>query len=427
MGKLALKSGLLDLIDLSQGPVSAALSGASASSAGMSVTALTAMQVAAVYACVGILSETIAQLPIRVLRKRTDQGADEDRESPLFQLLYRKPNSWQTSFELREMAMQHLCLYGNFYAWKVRDGSGVVRELLPLPAGSVSVVQNPDWSLTYQVANEHFFRQATDYDIMHIRYRTLDGYRGISPIAFNRETVGLALATARHGSNLFKNGATPSGVLEHPGRLKAEAAKRLKEDWTAAHGGDNSGGVAVLEEGMKYNPLTMSQEDAQYIQTRQFTVEEIARIFRVPLHEIQSTQKTTSWGSGIEAMNIGFVTRTILPWVKRWEAAIQKDLVPESEPELIVKFNMEGLLRGDVKSRYEAYQIGINNGFMSPNEAREKEDLNPREGGDEYMTPLNMRTTNDDAAQAEPAGGDPALNGGDPDEEGGENGEAKDE
>lgn len=391
--RIAVKSGLSELLGLNDGElISGGVRGA-----GQDITATSAMRVAAVYACVGILSETIAQLPIRVLRKRTDLGAEEDRESPLYSLLYKKPNSWQTSFEFREMAMQHLCLYGNFYAWKVRDNAGIVRELLPLSPTSVTVRQNGDWSLTYQVANEHYFRSATSYEIMHIRYRTLDGYRGISPIAYNRETVGLALATAQHGSNLFKNGAQPGGVLEHPGRLKKEAAERLREEWHAAYGGENSGRVAVLEDGMKYTPMTMSQEDAQYIQTRQFTVEEIARIFRVPLHEIQSTQKTTSWGSGIEAMNIGFVSRTILPWVKRWEAVIQKDLIPPGETDLIVKFNLDGLLRGDIKSRYEAYQIGINNGFMSPNEAREKEDLNPREGGDEFMTPLNMRVSGDEA------------------------------
>ena len=387
---LARKSGLLDLIDVSQGPVVPAQT-----AAGIAVTPGSALRVAAVYACVGLLSETIAQLPIRVIRKSS--GSSEDLpDHPLARLLYHRPNSWQTSFEFREQAMQHLTLYGNFYAWKVYDGSGVVRELLPLPPGSVSVVQNPDWSLTYHISGEHINQTASTREVMHIRYRTLDGITGLSPISYARETIGLALATAQHGSALFKNGAQPGGVLEHPGRLKPEAVERLRENWTALHGGGNVGSVAILEEGMKYTPLTMSQEDAQYIQTREFTVEEIARIFRVPLHEIQSTQKSTTWGSGIEAMNIGFVSRTILPWIKRWETAIAWHLIPEDEPDLTVKFNLEGLLRGDIKSRYEAYQIGINNGFLSPNEARAKEDLNPREGGDEFMTPLNMRVGEDD-------------------------------
>ena len=402
---LARKSGLLDLIDVSQGPVVPA-----ETAAGIPVTPASALRVAAVYACVGLLSETVAQLPIRVIRKRADGGSEEQPDHPLSRLLYHRPNSWQTSFEFREQAMQHLCLYGNFYAWKVRDSSGAVRELLPLPPGSVSVRQNSDWSLTYYVCGEHINEAATTREIMHIRYRTLDGYTGLSPISYARETVGLALATARHGSALFKNGATPGGVLEHPGRLKAEAVERLRENWHALHGGGNAGSIAILEEGMKYTPLSMSQEDAQYIQTREFTVEEIARIFRVPLHEIQSTEKSTTWGSGIEAMNIGFVSRTILPWIKRWETAIAWHLIPEDEPDLTVKFNLDGLLRGDIKSRYEAYQIGINNGFLSPNEARAKEDLNPREGGDEFMTPLNMRVgadENDDGSDDNTTEGDP--------------------
>ena len=401
---LARKSGLLDLIDVSQGPVVPAQT-----AAGISVTPASALRVAAVYACVGLLSETIAQLPIRVIRKN-GKNSEELPDHPLAQLLYRHPNSWQTSFEFREQAMQHMALYGNFYAWKVYDGSGNVRELLPLPPGCVSVRQNPDWSLTYYVNGEHINERASTREIMHIRYRTLDGYTGLSPISYARETVGLALATARHGAALFKNGAQPGGVLEHPGRLKAEAVERLRENWHALHGGGNAGSIAILEEGMKYTPLSMSQEDAQYIQTREFTVEEIARIFRVPLHEIQSTEKSTTWGSGIEAMNIGFVSRTILPWVKRWENAIAWHLIPENEPDITVKFNLEGLLRGDIKSRYEAYQIGINNGFLCPNEARAKEDLNPREGGDEFMTPLNMRVGNED----QDAGSDTGSMEGDP-------------
>ena len=187
-----------------------------------------ALRVAAVYACVGLLSETIAQLPIRVIRKSNGSSVDLP-DHPLAQLLYQRPNSWQTSFEFREQAMQHLALYGDYYAWKVRDGSGHVRELLPLPPGSVSVVQNPDWSLTYYVSGEHLNRSATPYEIMHIRYRTLDGIHGLSPISYARETVGLALATARHGSALFKNGAQPGGVLEHPGRLKDEAVQRHRK------------------------------------------------------------------------------------------------------------------------------------------------------------------------------------------------------
>lgn len=410
----AVKSGLLDFV---RETTLDELCVGSVSGSGEAVTARSAMQVSAVYACVGILSESLAQLPVKVLRRTSDGGSTEDRGA-LWRLLNR-PNDWQTSFEFREMAMQHLCLHGNFFAWKVRDNSGQIKELLPLPPGAVSVDQDEHWGVVYRVNFKDIAVTTSARDVMHLRYRTLDGVRGISPIGYSRETIGLALATMKHGNNVFKNGAAPGGVLEHPGKMSKDAQDRLRESWLATHGGANSGGLAILEEGMKYAPVSMSNEDAQYIQTRQFTVEEIARIYRVPLHEIQSTQKTTSWGSGIEAMNIGFVTRTIMPWVKRWEEGIARDLIaPEDADSLYVKFNLGGFLRGDMTSRFNTYRIAIEDGIMSPNEVRELEDLNPREGGDVYLTPMNLRE-NGDAAQDEPAAPEDAPGSdGDPDDEG---------
>jgi HK97 family phage portal protein len=363
------------------------------SESGIYVSPETAMRCSAVFACVGLLAESIAQLPMKLY-----QGHGQERIEAwghwLHRLLYYHPSPWQTSFEWRETAMLHLCLRGNFYAWKVRDGAGRVVELLPLHPDTVSVRQRDNWDLEYRVTLKTG-RQVlcTQRDIFHVAYRSLDGITGLSPIAYQRETIGLTLAAQKHGAKTFSNGAKPGGVLVHPGKLTDEAAKRLRESWEISYGGDNAGRTAILEEGMTFATLSMSNSDAQYLETRRFQVEDIARIFGIPLFMIQSTEKTTSWGSGIEQMSMGYVRYTLLPWVRRWEQAIRRDLI--EEPDLEMRFNLEGLQRGDIRSRFQSYQAGVNMGVYSPNEVRELEDMNPREGGDVWLTPMNMRITDD--------------------------------
>jgi len=387
--------GILDLVRLT-------LYGGAEAESGEYVSPETALRCSAVYSCVGILAESIAQLPLKLYR-RTAGGKEEVEESPLRRILGWKPNEWQTSFEFREMAMQHLCLRGNFYAYKVTDSRDEVRELLPLHPDQVTVEQRPDWSLAYRITFNDGRQETVDKSrIFHVRYRTLDGVRGISPILYHRDTVGLALTTLKHGSRVFRNGALPTGILQHPGKLSKESLERLRESWEASYGGANSGKTAILEEGMTFTGLTMSNEDMQYLETRAFQVEDIARIYRVPLHMIQSVEKSTSWGSGIENMSLGFVQFTLLPWIRRLESAIWRDLIPDREKESVFpEFLVDGLLRGDIKSRYTAYQLAIQSGIMSPNEVRAKENLNPRPGGDDYMSPLNMRLTGPDGDEKE--------------------------
>lgn len=375
-----------------------ALRGYGESSSGENVTPASAMRCAAVFACVGILSESVAQLPLKVYKERPGGGKDVAKNHSLYRLLHSAPNEWMTSFEWREMGMADLCLRGNHYAFKtiVR---GEVRELLPIPAAAVTVKQNQDWSLVYKVNFGHGQGQqdVPAANMLHVRYRTLNGFEGISPIGYARESIGLSMATEKHGARLFRNGARPGGVLEHPGRMSDEAAKRFKEQWQEAFTGANVHKTALLEEGMKFNALTMTSEDAQYLETRKYQTEEIARIYRVPLHLIQSTEKSTSWGSGIEQMTIGFVRFVLLPWLVRWEQAIERDLLTEKDREThFVQHLVEGMERGDIKSRYEAYQTAIQNGIMSPNEVRAKENMNPREGGDDYLSPLNMRVNGEE-------------------------------
>ena len=365
--------------------------------AGIDVTPTRALQCSAVYACVGLLAESLAQLPVKVYRG-FDGKRMEDRDNWVYRLLARRPCSWLTSFSWRELAMFCLCLRGDFYAYKVRDAVGHVVELLPLLPGMISVRQLPTWELEYRVTFAGGDTRTVGQDeIFHVMYRSLDGVTGISPIACQRETIGLTLAAQEHGASTFSNGAKPGGVLSIPGNLSDEAYQRLKTNWQSAYSGENAGATAILEQGTKFEALSMSNADAQFLETRRFQVEDIARIFGVPLFMIQSTEKTTSWGSGIEQMSMGYVRYTLLPWVRRWEQAIARDIVGDAgEVDVEVRFNLDGLQRGDLNSRYDAYQKGINMGVLSPNEVRELEDMNPYDGGDIYLTPLNMRVEADD-------------------------------
>jgi len=363
--------------------------------AGVYVSPTTALQCSAVFACVGLLAESIAQLPIKTYRYDGDKRV-ADKDHWVYDLLARKPCSWLTSFNWRELAMMCLCLRGDFYAYKVRDNSGRVRELLPLLPGAIAVRQLSNWELEYMVTfSDGTTETVPQSEVFHVMYRTVDGVRGLSPIACARQTIGLALAAQDHGASTFMNGAKPGGILSLPSVLSKEALERLKSDWQSAYSGENAGATAVLEQGIEFKPLSMTNADAQYLETRKFQVEEIARIFGIPQFMIQNQEKTSSWGSGIEQMSMGYVRYTLLPWVKRWENAIWKDLLSESDPDVQVRFNLEGLQRGATDTRFNAYQKGIDMGVYSPNEIRELEDMNPREGGDIYLTPLNMRVQGD--------------------------------
>lgn len=360
--------------------------------AGIDVSPTKALQCSAVYACVGLLAESIAQLPIKVYRG-FDGARVEARDSWVYRLLSSRPCSWMTSFNWRETAMFCLCLRGDFYAYKVRDARDRVIELLPLLPGQIAVRQLTNWELEYSVTfGDGVTKTVGQRDIFHVMYRSLDGVTGLSPIACQRETIGLTLAAQEHGAATFGNGAKPGGVLSVPGNLSEDAYSRLKTNWQSAYSGENTGATAILEQGVKFEPLSMTNADAQFLETRRFQVEDIARIFGIPLFMIQSTEKTTSWGSGIEQMSMGYVRYTLLPWVRRWEQAIARDILEGTdERDIEVRFNIDGLQRGDLTSRYNAYQKGVLMGVLSPNEVREMEDMTPYEGGDIYLTPLNMR------------------------------------
>lgn len=369
------------------------------SSAGKAVTERSAMQMTAVYACVRILSEAIAELPIHVYRYKEDGGKEKAIDHPLYLLLHDEPNPEMSSFVFRETLMTHLLLWGNAYAQIIRNGKGEIVALYPLMPNKMSVNRDADGRLYYEYTRSSdeahtmkgFTVRLNPSDVLHIPGLGFDGLVGYSPIAMAKNAIGLAIATEEYGSKFFANGAQPSGVLEHPGTLKDP--QRIRESWQSTFGGShNSNKVAVLEEGMKYTPISISPEQAQFLETRKFQINEIARIFRVPPHMVGDLEKSSF--SNIEQQSLEFVKYTLDPWVVRWEQSIQRTLLtPDEKKTYFVKFNVEGLLRGDYASRMNGYATARQNGWMSANDIRELENLDripAEDGGDLYLINGNM-------------------------------------
>lgn len=358
---------------------------------GKSVTERSAMQTTAVYACVRIISETVASLPIH-LYEYTDSGKERALTHPLYRLLHDIPNPEMNSFIMREVMMSHLLLWGNSYSQIIRNGKGEVTALYPLMPEKMRIDRGADTKIyyTYNSDKQGTFVFCKD-EILHIVGLGFDGLVGYSPIAMAKNAIGLSIAAEEYGSSFFSNSGTPSGVLEHPGVLKEP--EKVRDAWNDAYGGSsNAHKVAVLEEGMKFNPISINPHEAQFLETRKFQVNEICRIFRVPPHMIADLEKSSF--NNIEQQSLDFVTNTIRPWLVRIEQTIFQQLLTEEEQKkYFVKFNVDGLLRGDFKSRMSGYAIGRQNGWYSANDIRELEDMNkiPKElGGDRYLCNGNM-------------------------------------
>ena len=369
------------------------------STAGKIVTERSAMQMTAVYSCVRILAEAIAGLPLHLYRYTDSGGKEKATDHPLYLLLHDEPNPEMSSFVFRETLMTHLLLWGNAYAQIIRNGKGEVMALYPLMPNKMSVERDENGQLyyTYTRSAEEAKTAETGRvillpkDVLHIPGLGFDGLVGYSPIAMAKNAIGLAIATEEYGAKFFANGAAPSGVLEHPGTIKDP--QRVREAWQSQFGGSsNSGKIAVLEEGMKYTPISISPEQAQFLETRKFQINEIARIFRVPPHMVGDLEKSSF--SNIEQQSLEFVKYTLDPWVVRWEQSIARSLLSENEKkQYFVKFNLEGLLRGDYASRMNGYATARQNGWMSANDIRELENLDripDEEGGDLYLINGNM-------------------------------------
>lgn len=361
--------------------------------AGKRVTDRTALQHTVVYACVRVLSEAIASLPLHVY-KYTDKGKERVQQHPLFYLLHDQPNPEMTSFVFRETLMSHLLIYGNAYAQIIRNGRGEVIGLYPLMPDRIKVDRDECNRLVYiysryDEANPNFKLQGDiilrQEDVLHIPGLGYDGLVGYSPIAMAKNAIGISLACEEYGASFFGNGASPSGVLEHPGVIKNP--ERVRDAWQKAYGGINNHRTAILEEGMKYTPISIPNNEAQFLETRKFQIAEIARLYRVPLHMIGDLEHATF--SNIEEQSLEFVKYTLDPWIIRWEQSLQKALLSESEKkQYFIKFNVDGLLRGDYASRMQGYATARQNGWMSANDIRDMEEMNPiseEDGGNLYL------------------------------------------
>jgi len=380
---------------------------------GKPVNENTSMQMTAVYSCVRILSEAIAGLPLHVYRYNDSGGKEKDLDHPLYRLLHDEPNPEMTSFVFRETLMSHLLLWGNAYAQIIRNARGEVVALYPLMPNKMKVDRDSKGQLYYLYQRSQEDAAAigktsqiylAPTDVLHIPGLGFDGLVGYSPIAMAKNAIGLAIATEEYGAKFFANGAAPGGVLEHPGTIKDP--QRVKESWNAAYqGSGNAHRVAVLEEGMKYQPIGISPEQAQFLETRKFQINEIARIFRVPPHMLADLEKSSF--SNIEQQSLEFVKYTLDPWCIRWEQSMSRVLLSESEkPQEFIKFNVDGLLRGDYASRMTGYATARQNGWMSANDIRELENLDriPAElGGDLYLINGAMTKLEDAGAFADTA------------------------
>ena len=369
------------------------------STSGKAVTERSAMQMTAVYSCVRILAEAVAGLPLNLYRYTEDGGKEKAIDHPLYLLLHDEPNPEMSSFVFRETLMTHLLLWGNAYAQVIRNGKGEVVALYPLMPNKMTVDRDERGQLyySYQRSNDEAIRSKDQTvilhpsDVLHIPGLGFDGLVGYSPIAMAKNAIGMAIACEEYGAKFFANGAAPGGVLEHPGTIKDP--QRVRESWQSTFGGSgNANKIAVLEEGMKYTPIGISPEQAQFLETRKFQINEIARIFRVPPHMVGDLEKSSF--SNIEQQSLEFVKYTLDPWVVRWEQSITRALLTQTEKaRYFVKFNLEGLLRGDYESRMNGYATARQNGWMSANDIRELENLDripAEEGGDLYLINGNM-------------------------------------
>jgi HK97 family phage portal protein len=365
----------------------------STSAAGMDVTPERALALAAVFSCVRVLAESVGQLPVHLL----EQSGTEKKKAtnhPLYEVLHYAPNKRQTAQEWREWTLGCLGYKGNAYSQIIRTGPSNrlrVKELYPLHPDAVTPVYDADAdAVSYRVALK---RSKVDTlpasDVLHIKLPSFDALLGANPVQHAREAIGLAIGAETFGAKLFANGAQPGGMLEVPGKLSPEAYKNLKNSVEERQGAENAHRPMILEEGMKWHTIGMPAADAQFLETRKYQRSEIAGLYRVPPHLIGDLERATF--SNIEHQGLDFVVHTLMPYLTRIEQRAHFQLLtPEERPRYFAKFNVAGLLRGDMQARAAFYHSLVQDGAMSPNEIRDREDMNPREGGDIYLTPLNM-------------------------------------
>lgn len=362
----------------------------SATYSGVTVTPKGALGNTAVLRAITILSETIAQLPLHVIDESQNKKS-KALDHPLFRVLYLEPNKLMSSFDLRQLMMTCICLYGNFFAEIEFNGAGDVIALYPWKNDKVTLFKAEDNTLWYSYRPDNLGDKEIlipGRRVLHIKAFSDNGLWGKSPIQIAREAVALSIAAEGYGAKFFGSGGKPTGVFSTDSKLKKDTIDRLQEQWKKRMGDDNSTKTLFLEEGLKYQPISLSPEDSQFIETRKFQISEIARMFGVPPHMLFDLDRATF--ANIEHQSIEFVTFSILPWIKRIEQEMTRKLFTvKDQSRYLIQFNVSGLLRGDTKSRFESYAIGKNAGFLTTNDIRKLEDMEPKEGGDVLWTLAN--------------------------------------
>jgi HK97 family phage portal protein len=365
--------------------------GAGTSDAGVSVTVEGSLRVTAVMAGFAILSEDTSSLPL-ILYRRLERGKERGTAHPYYSLMHDAPNPEMTSMVYRELQVAHMLGWGNFFAQMLWDDRGVVQELWPLNPSRMEIFRQ-NGERRYLYTNDQnqkvAFRQE---DILHIPAFGFDGIRGYSRISLAKNAVGLAIAAEKYGSRFFANDARPTVIIKSPKPMKPAAQKNLIDSWNETYSGvGNSSKTAILEEGLDLTTIGIEPDAAQFLETRQFQIAEIARMFRIPPHMLGDVTNSTSWGTGIEQQELGYLSHTLRPWLVRIEQQLNKDLLlPAERKTYYFEHLVDALLRTDIQSRMNAYATAIGNGILSPNEAREAENRNPYTGGDTYRFPLNM-------------------------------------
>ena len=390
---------LLEKRTSSRDPYLMEMMGLRENASGQYVSEETATGIPAVHACVQLIAETIASLPLAPYKRLSDGSKEVDYNHPLYTVLHDQANKAQTAFEFREQFISSCLLTGNGYALKVHNSNGQLEQLIPLHPQHVEVEQLENGRLRYKVKTEKGTKTYIQDEILHLKYRSNDGIKGLSPITIARETIAIAQAQQQHEGKFYKNGATLSGALRHPNKLTEEQMGNLKTSFAQTYGGaGNAWKTIVLEEGMEFQPISMNHEDAQFIESKKMTLEDVARIYRVPPPAIGILDNATY--SNITEQSRHLVMYCLRPWLVRIEQALCASLLDiQGQSMYMIEHNAEGLLRGDIKTRYEAYRIGREWGWLSPNEIRGQENMGSIEHGDSYLKPMN----------AEPLGADPKL------------------
>ena len=366
------------------------LFGGASTDSGVSITPETALTYSAVYQAVRCISEAVSSLPLNLYERQPGGGKSKASAHPLYSILHDSPNPEMSSLQWRECSMAHLLLWGNSYTEIVRDLDGNCVELWPIDPSIVSAKRTDSGELYYDLNRGKSFITAAN--MLHISGLSFDGISGMSPISMARQSLGLSLAIEQFGAGYFGRGARPGGVLTFPGQLSPEARQNLRRSFEELHaGGANSHRVALLEAGLKWESIGVPPDDSQFLQSREFQVVEVARWFNIPPHKLRDLNKPSY--NSLEMMNIEFLTDTLRPWLVRWEQSLNRKIIrPKDRGNYFCEHNVEGVLRGDIASRYQAYSVARNWGWLSVNEIREKENMNgvgPE--GDVYMQPLNMQ------------------------------------